>query len=150
MTAAIRKKRLERSAPYRRKWRADIAVLAANEGARMACVHVSKSLQAAGVPFDDNLYHMTWFFTREEVRRELEDAARIRGRFHDDPCEAEAIDRHLLNGEVRPVIGDPRYEMDADEWRHTIWSGADGLHDSAEGARATVTARNNTNTTVMQ
>ena len=83
-------------------------------------------------------------------RRELEDAARIRGRFHDDPCEAEAIDRHLLNGEVRPVIGDPRYEMDADEWRHTIWSGADGLHDSAEGARATVTARNNTNTTVMQ
>ena len=48
------------------------------------------------------------------------------------------------------MIGDPRYEMDADEWRHTIWSGADGLHDSAEGARATVTARNNTNTTVMQ
>ena len=44
---------------------------------------------------------------------------------------------------------DPRYEMDADEWRHTTWSGADGLH-SAEGARATVTARNNTNTTVMQ
>ena len=41
----------------------------------MACVHVSKSLQAAGVPFDDNLYHMTWFFTRDEVRRELEDAA---------------------------------------------------------------------------